>query len=400
MTEQVKLALVGCGGISGLHVKGYADLYERGCRDFAFTACCDVLEENARKRAKQIAGIQGSEPRVFTDTTDLVDSGVAEAADLCLPHWLHHTMAIALLEGGLHVLLEKPLGITVKASKRTIEAARKADRVLATAENVRRYPSSRAFQWALSRRKLIGEVLAAHVYCVHHGLFNLEDPAFKWRCLKLLTGGGMIMDSGAHFADMMLYLFGDVDEVYCSMTTNDTRIVKDAPVLGSAPVDVEDAWHAIIRFRCGVEVTWTYSRAFPGPGMNFARYYGTKGVIDDEGFVFHSFQGGGSVKLANDGDMSNDEVVEQYMASLADDEKARLFPYGCGDGFGIQIWDFCDAIRTGRKPDLDGEAGLRAKALCECCYESATTRRPVKYDDVVSGKVCEYQNPIDEYWDS
>ena len=55
----VKLALVGCGGISRAHVKGYADLYARGCRDFEVVACCDVRAESAALRADEIAEYQG-----------------------------------------------------------------------------------------------------------------------------------------------------------------------------------------------------------------------------------------------------------------------------------------------------------------------------------------------------
>ncbi|MCX7013749.1 MAG: hypothetical protein NTW86_14545 [Candidatus Sumerlaeota bacterium] len=65
---------------------------------------------------------------------------------------------------------------------------------------------------------------------------------------------------------------------------------------------------------------------------------------------------------------------------------------------GIELWDFADAIRSERAPEMDGEAGLRSKSLCMACYESAALDRPVKYDDVLSGAICEYQRPIDEYW--
>jgi len=398
MADKVKLALVGCGGISGQHLKGYKDLYDRGCRDFEYTACCDVSPANAEQRAEELAEIQGAKPVVFSDIEELIKSGAAEAGDLCLPHWLHHKLAVPLLESGMHVLVEKPLGITIKASRKMIDAAKKAERILATAENIRRYLPARAFQWAISREKLIGRVHAVDIYWVSHGLYNLENPAFKWRVVKLLTGGGMIMDSGAHFTDMMLYLFGEPDEVYCVMATHDTRTVEGLPVLGSAPADVEDSWHALIRFKDGPLVSWTYSRAFPASGMQYGRYYGQRGTIEDAGLAVHSFQGGGTVKFPDDGGMSNQEVLDGYLASLSDADKERLFPYGCENGFGIQIWDFCDAISAGREPEIDGEAGMRAKALCESCYESATVGKPVKYDDVVSGKVCEYQKPIDEYW--
>lgn len=398
MAEQVKLALVGCGGISGAHVNGYKDIYKRGCRDLVYTACLDVSEESAKRRAVELAEIQGSAPVVFTKVEDLLSSGLAEAGDLCLPHFLHHSMAISLLEGGMHALVEKPLGITVRASRKMIETARKAKRVLATAENIRRYSWARSGRWAVSQAKLAGDIVAADITNVAYGLFDVNNPAFKWRLVKLLVGGGMIMDSGAHFTDMMLYLFGEPEEVYCSMSTTDTRMVQGVPILGSAPADVEDSWHAVIKFAQGPLVTWTYSRAYPGPLLRHGRYYGTKGLIEDNGFPFHCFQSGCTVHLGDNTYLTREEVLTAYKNSLSEPEKARLFPYGCEDGFGIQLWDFAEAIKTGRQPELDGEAGLKAKALCEACYESAFANEPVKYADVLSGKIHAYQQSIDEYW--
>ena len=64
----------------------------------------------------------------------------------------------------------------------------------------------------------------------------------------------------------------------------------------------------------------------------------------------------------------------------------------------IEVWDFCRAVATGAQPEMDGKAGLRAKALCEACYESATAGRPVKYADVLRGTINAYQKPIDAFW--
>jgi predicted dehydrogenase len=75
-----------------------------------------------------------------------------------------------------------------------------------------------------------------------------------------------------------------------------------------------------------------------------------------------------------------------------------LFPYGSTDGFAIEVRDFVNAIATGTEPEMDGEAGLRAKALCEACYESATAGKPVKYADVLEGKIGAYQQAIDDFW--
>jgi UDP-N-acetyl-2-amino-2-deoxyglucuronate dehydrogenase len=398
MSDVVKLALIGCGGISRAHVRGYKDLYDRGCREFEVTACCDVQAESAAIRANEIAEFQGSKPKVYSDVQDLLRSGAADAADICVPHCFHHSVAIPLLEGGVHTMIEKPLGITIRASQRIIQAARDNDRVLATGENVRRDLTARSCNWAINERRLIGDVRLVSIQAINHRPFDFTHPAAKWRGIKLLTGGGMIMDSGAHFADMIQVLLGEPDEVYCSMASYDGRTIEDAPVVGSAPADVEDTWHAVIRFKSGPIVTWTYSRSLYADNVRQASYYGSQGTMLDLGFPFHPFQGGGNAVLADGSEVSSKEIQADYVASLSDEEKAQILPYGATDGFAVEVWDFCNAIATGRKPEMDGMDGLRAKALCEACYESSTLGKPVQYADVLAGKIGAYQAPIDEYW--
>ena len=399
MSGPVRLALVGCGGISGAHVRGYGDLFNRGCKEFLVTACCDPRVESAEKRAEEIAQSQGSLPAVFADVAELVGSGGAEAADVCVPHCFHHQVALTLLEGGLHVMVEKPVGITIKATKKIIEAAEAHGRVLATGENIRRYLAARACEWAINERRLIGDPLLVTVLSINNQPFDYDNPAFKWRGVRLLTGGGMIMDSGAHFADMVQLLFGEVDEVYCTMSTIDERMVEDAPVVGDARVDVEDTWHAVIRFKSGLHIAWTYSRNLHEQAFRAANYYGSLGTMRDLGYPFHPFQEGGTAVLASGATVSSEQIQMEYLLNLTDEKKARLFPYGSTDGFAIEVWDFVNAVSTGRKPEMDGYDGLRAKALCEACYESATAGKAVRFADVLQGKINAYQKPIDDYWE-
>lgn len=399
MSEPIKLALVGCGGISGNHVRGYKELFENGCRDFEVAACVDVNVQAAEKRAQEIAAYQATRPAVFTDVKAFIEAGVAEAADVCVPHCFHHLVGLPLLDAGLHVMIEKPIGITIKATKQIIAAAEANDRVLATGENIRRYLTARACTWAIREQGLIGDVRMVTVQMIAHRPFDYSRYATKWRGLKLLTGGGMIMDSGAHFGDMIQVLFGEPEEVWCDMASYDQRIIDDAPVIGSAPADVEDTWHAVIRFKDGPPVTWTYSRELYGELVQQATYYGSKGTLYDLGFPFHPFQGGGKAVLADGSEVSSEQIQSTYLATLTESERERLFPYGVTDGFAIEVWDFVDAIAQGRKPEMDGTDGLRAKALCESCYESATLGEPVRFDEVLSGEIDGYQQPIDAFWE-
>ncbi|MBA3707574.1 MAG: Gfo/Idh/MocA family oxidoreductase [Planctomycetes bacterium] len=398
MPAKITLALVGCGWISESHVNGYKDLWNRGCREFEVTAVCDLNPAAAKVRADQIAAYQGSAPKIFTDIAALTAAKIADAADVCVPHCFHHSTAIPLLEGGMHVLCEKPIGITIRATKAIIAAAKRAGKVLATAENVRRDLAARAGAWAMSEAKLIGEPIAASVVSFAHGPLNISDPKFQWRAVKNLTGGGMIMDSGAHFTDMVLLMFGDVKSVSCTMRTLDDREIPKAPVVGKAKVDVEDFWHADIRFTSGMQVSWSFSNAFHGKVQRGATYYGRNGTMTDLGWPFHPFQGGASLVTSTSKEMSRAEIEAAYQASLDEATKKRLFPYGATDGFAIEVWDFVNAIATGRAPEMDGQAGLISKTLCECCYESATIGRPVTFAEVLDGTVDAYQRPIDEFW--
>jgi predicted dehydrogenase len=398
MSDRVTLALVGCGWISEAHVKGYRDLVQRGCGEFAVTACVDLRLESAEARADQIAEFQGSRPLTFASIEDLITSGAAQAADLCIPHFVHHTVAVRLLEGGLHVMVEKPMGLTNTMTRMIIDTADRHSRVLSYGENIRRCLTARACNWALNERKLIGDVRRVAIHSTGYGPFDYDNPAFKWRGVKVLTGGGMILDSGAHFADMIQVLLGDVDRIACKMDTYDRRVIEGAPIVGDVPADVEDTWHAVIDFKSGVQATWSYSRSLYGEGLNFARYYGSEGTMVDLGFPFHPFQGGGEAVLADGTKVSSEQIQLEYLMGLDDTTKAGLFPYGATDGFAIEVWDFVNAIANGRKPEMDGLDGLKAKTLSECCYEAATAGAPVEFDDVLDGSVSAYQKDIDAFW--
>lgn len=398
MPKPTTLALVGCGWISEAHVSGYRDLYAAGCRDLVISACCDLNPAAAERRAEEIAAFQGTKPRIFTDVAQLVQAGVAEAADVCLPHCFHHQTAIALLAGGLHVQLEKPLGITVRASRAIIAAAQQANRVLATAENTRRHVGSRAAVWAV-RQGLIGEPVAGMVTVVRDEPVEVNDPKWAWRNVKLINGGGPLIDGGAHFADMMRQLWGEPTEIDCQMRTLAPRTEATVPVIGKTVVDVEDWWHAHLRFASGMQVTWTFTSKLPAGPQSSARYYGRNGLLTDEsGWPFHAFEGGGSIATRDGARIEKAALEARYLASLSAADKARLFPFGVTNSFAIEVWDFIDAIRSRRAPEMDGAEGLASKALCLACYESATAGRTVRYRDVLDGTIDAYQRPIDQRW--
>jgi predicted dehydrogenase len=118
MTDSViRLGLIGTGGIAGHHMRSMAELKGLGLGGFEVSAICDVSQEAVDQTADRLNEALGRRPAVYTDYQKMLETEDLDAADLCLPHGLHHVIGNACMEAGLHVLCEKPLGITIAASR-------------------------------------------------------------------------------------------------------------------------------------------------------------------------------------------------------------------------------------------------------------------------------------------
>lgn len=139
------------------------------------------------------------------------------------------------------------------------------------------------------------------------------------------------------------------------------------------------------------------------PGYNFINvvHYGSKGCILDHGDAFHGPFGNAEI-ITQEGVKRSivpmSEMQRKFLAQLDPVRKNALFPYGFTDGVVIECYDFLDAIEKKRRPEVDGETGMKAKAICEAIFESAYIGQAVRYDDVLNGKVEGYQKSINEHW--
>ncbi len=141
--NSLRLAFIGCGGIARRHVVAMKDLINRGRAGFVITAVCDTYEANAQWLAQQLAEQLDMHPTVYTDYQELLKKEQLDGVDICLPHGLHHGVSIDCMEAGLHVLCEKPLGITIKACRAMAETADRTGKILSTAVPHRRQPGQR-----------------------------------------------------------------------------------------------------------------------------------------------------------------------------------------------------------------------------------------------------------------
>jgi len=408
--SKVNLALIGCGGISDMHVSGYERL-----DNVNVTALCSKhAQEKAQKHADKISSFQPKKPAVYADFCEMLDNEPEiEAVDVCTYHADHHEIAVVCLEAGKHVLMEKPFGITVRACRKMIDAAQEYGKILATSEEVRRSGNARAVNWAI-KQDYIGKPRMLLWIDAEERLLQ-----WGWRDQKLEAGGGWILDGGVHYVDLFRYHLGEAKRVYgitmkyeptryknfgsipldstdASSSTHRELIMHEfawppGPERGEpVKVDVEDTVTATIEFEDDVLVQWIYSCAAPGKILNERILYGSEGYID---FVRGNL-------VSKEKSLSLQELEEEFLAMLTTRSVAppwrQLFPAGPNHAKGNAIGDFCDAILNEGEPELDGLQGLKDVAIPMAVYESAWLGEPVRVEDVEECRIESYQREINE----
>ena len=388
--DPLGIAVVGCGGMAGSHLRAYRELAQKAPGLIMVSATCDVDETRARRVAAEIAEFQPEAPRVYTDYRQLLDEHRPAAVDLVVPHNVHHTLVVEAFDAGAHVLVEKPLAVSMAASRRLLEeqerACQRSPVVLAVAEQYRRRLEARADCWAIRDAGLIGE--PRMIFSQRVGLSLGLIAGTAWRHDRLLSGGGWVLDGEVHTFDLFHYMFGRIATVYAAVRTFEPTRYQDPQTLsGPTPSDVEDAAIAVLTFESGLVANFTWTQAAPGKGFQRRRYYGSDGSLDQDGLHRRD----GTV-------VSSAELQERFLASLTPEQKETLFPYDTRDPVVVEIVDFVRAVRDGTVPEVDGHEGLAAMAVSEALYESDHAGVPIKVADVQAGRVRAAQHDIDAHW--
>ena len=391
----IQMAIIGCGGMANGHLNAYLTIHQTEPGKVELVAMCDEVKERADQFAERVKAVTGKKPAVFDDTDTMLATADLDGVDICTSHAHHHINAIKCLNNGVNVIVEKPMGVTVKATHAIMNAAKANNKIAATAENIRRMPSRRTAEWLMNEKQMLGDLWT---FSAQHASYRAPNPEsdWHWRLDLTLGGGGMVMDSGAHYCDTLRYLFGDPSTVYARVCQfEDLRVTKAGEIVKN---EQEDTWVATINFKSGVIGLWTCTWAAIGHGFNHVVYYGSEGCLLDDGDIFHGPFDGAEVILKDGTRHSMENLIADYMASLSDEEKSRLFPHNFTDGVVLECYDFVDAIENNRPPELDAEVGLRAKSICEAIYESNACGQAVDYEEVVAGNIEVYQKPINERW--
>jgi predicted dehydrogenase len=315
--------VIGCGAITEIiHLPVVAQ-----SPDFRLAGLIDVICEPARTLAAE----HGAE---WTASDYREAIGRADAALLAVPHHLHAPMAIDLLRAGMHVLVEKPMALSVRECDRMIDAAADSGSVLGVGL-VRRFFESNRLVAALVRDGRLGAPRRVRI---------AETDLYRWPMRSgfafdpAQAGGGTLANLGVHTLDLLCWWFGSAERV-------DYR--------DDARGGVEAEFQAAIDFPLGVHAEVLISKL--------------RDVTDTCRVEFED----GALLIENAGSEPSPRV--RLIAS----GRERTPPGADGrppkkvtrrEMFGLQLADFARAIREGGEPLVCGREGRRSVELLERCY--------------------------------
>ena len=414
--DRIPLAIVGCGGMGHRHLYGLTELTNAGLSRFELVAACDPWTSNAESLANDAEDRLGKRPAVVGTLAELEALGVA-AVDITTTPPYHHSLAVEALERGMHALVEKPVGLTVKGGNRIRAAQETSGRVVSVAENYRRDPINR-----LGKALVEAGVIGAPRLMVHHAMGGGDKMLISvWRHQK--NQSGVLLDVGVHYADILEFYLGPITTAYAQSRLHEQyrlnpaaggganasnpagvygKWQKDMP--GRFEATAEDASYATLTFASGAVASYVEDHAAHGQGTWTRRIYGSTGSLD-----LPNDRTGNVITLHKDGEAINDgRLLDLVPDFRLDSTTAALFggdrlwrydfPFNETDRklIAVEYGEFGDAIAIGKPVEVDAAQGTRSVAVSYAMLESSVAGRAVTIEEVLNESLGEYQRDIDE----
>ncbi len=341
--KQLKYALIGCGRISPNHIAAAA---ENGLET---AALCDVVREKADTLKEQF-GLAGAV--VYTDHQTMLREVKPELVAVAVPSGLHASIALDCIRAGAHVIIEKPIALSLEDADAVITEAAKAGVSVCVCHQNRFNRSVQYIRKALEEGRF-GRLLHGSV----HILWNRGEAYYRqapWRGTMAMDGG-CLMNQGIHSIDLLRWMLGEPEEVF-AYTDNLTHPY----------IEAEDFGAALVRFAGGA----------------YGLIEGTTGVYPENlEETLYLFGEKGSVKA---GGKSDNRIEVWNFADDLDDPgtvKDRFSedpPDIYGFGHSPLYADMIRAIAEEREPYVNGSAGRDALELVLAIYQSAKEGKPVR----------------------
>ena len=303
----LNFALIGCGAVGRTHARCLADI-----DGASFVAYADVHEPAARAMLKEFGGRYAT-----SDVNMILADDAIDAVYVCTRHDTHASLAVAAARAGKHVLLEKPVALSLADCLAVADAVRESGVRLMPAFKMRYYPLVRAAREFIPRPTiLVGQMLDDRWPDDHWA----QDP---------VTGGANVFSQGCHMTDVLRFLSG----------SEPTRLWAAGGAITHPGHACIDQCVATIQFDSGAICSWVQGDCGLGPltGKFFVQLFGD----------------GKSVQL-------HDRCKK---ATFHDGRTTWTREVASEEGMELENREFVDAIRNGRPPELSAHDGVQAMRI-------------------------------------
>jgi predicted dehydrogenase len=338
----LNFALVGCGRIAKRHSELLGNEQIRNAR---LVAVCDVKPERAEAIGEQF--------RVpyYTDMHRMMQSEKVDVVVILTESGRHAEHTVALAQYGAHIVVEKPMALTLSDADRMITACDRAGIKLFVVKQNRFNVPVVKLREALDAGRF-GKLVLGTVrvrWCRTQEYYD-QDP---WRG-TWAQDGGVLTNQASHHVDMLEWMMGEVESVFA---TSSTALVD---------IETEDTAVVTLRFRNGaLGVIEATTAARPKDLEGSISILGERGSVEIAGFAVNKMRTWNFV----DHHPGDEDVMEKYSVN-----PPNVY------GFGHQAYyeHVVDCVRHDRRHLVDGLEGRKSLELITAIYESIETERPVQ----------------------
>jgi predicted dehydrogenase len=197
----------------------------------------------------------------FDRADRMINSCELDAAIVCTPPVTHPDICIRLLEGQLHVLCEKPFSIDTQGAYKMLEAAHRTGKILTMASKFRHVDD------VIQAKSLVASGVLGDLTLFENVFAQRVDMSSRWNSCPEVSGGGVLIDNGAHSVDLMHYFLGPLAEVHAL----EGRRSQGLAVEETVSLSIRSAGGVI----CNIDLSWSITKK----SESYINIYGTRGAI-------------------------------------------------------------------------------------------------------------------------
>lgn len=360
MTQKLKVAIIGCGGIA--EAKHMPSLNK--IDHVEMSAFCDIMPERAENAAKTYGT---DDAKTYNNYRDVLQDKSIDVVHVCTPNHLHADITVAALESGKHVMCEKPMAKTSEEAYRMVEAAERTGKKLTIGYN-NRFRRDSQFLYKSCRYGELGDIYFAKA----HALRRRAVPTWGVFLDKEIQGGGPLIDIGTHALDLTLWMMNNYEphsvmgNVYHKLSQKKNAANAFGP-WDPEKFEVEDSAFGFITMKNGATIMLESSWA-----LNTLEE-------DEAKCSLSGTEGGADMK---DGLRINGEeygTLYTKRVELESDGVAFFESDSESDGdLEARLW--IESIIEDREPVVKPREALVVTQILEAIYESARTGRAVYFD--------------------